>query len=324
MHIAGIDTAQHLADRFGAQTTVTTLAAAEGNRLIRERQRIAHGAARRARQQMQRPRLGRNALRTQHMLQVGKHGFRHHRAQIELQTAAQHRHRHLLRIGRGQHELEIFGGLFQRLQHGVEGGIGQHVHFVDHEDLEAALHRLVDGLFQQTLHLVHATVGGGIELDVIDKAAGIDLGTGLAHTTRLGRDLTMAVRPGTVQRLGQNARYRGLADTTRTGEHVGMVQALRVQGIGQRLHHVLLPHHFEEAARTIFAGEDQIRHGAILPAGRWPAGAKQKLDAAPANPGSRYEKRTIFFWKIVLLRGAGCRIRTDDLPLTRRVLYQLS
>ena len=27
---------------------------------------------------------------------------------------------------------------------------------------------------------------------------------------------------------------------------------------------------------------------------------------------------------LFLLDGAGCRIRTDDLPLTRRVLYQLS
>ena len=27
---------------------------------------------------------------------------------------------------------------------------------------------------------------------------------------------------------------------------------------------------------------------------------------------------------VALLSGAGCRIRTDDLPLTRRVLYQLS
>ena len=43
--------------------------------------------------------------------------------------------------------------------------------------LKRPLHRLVNRLLQQRLHLVHAPVGGGIELGVVDKAAGIDVGT---------------------------------------------------------------------------------------------------------------------------------------------------
>ena len=49
-----------------------------------------------------------------------------------------------------------------------------------------------------------------------------------------------------VERLGQDARHGGLADAARAGEQVGVVQALRAQRIGQRLHHVLLPHHLAE------------------------------------------------------------------------------
>ena len=138
---------------------------------------------------------------------------------------------------------------------------GEHVHLVDHEDLEAPLHRLVDRLLQQRLYFVDTPVGGRVELGVIDKAAGINVGTSLAHATRRGRDAALPVRPLAIERLGQNARHRGLADAARAGEQIGVVQALRGQRIGQRLHHVVLPHHFGEVAGAVLAGEHEIGHG---------------------------------------------------------------
>ncbi len=72
---------------------------------------------------------------------------------------------------------------------------GQHVHFVDHEDLEAALHRLVDRLLEQRLHLVDAAVGGGVELGVVDEAAAVDVAAGLADAAGRGGDAALAVRP---------------------------------------------------------------------------------------------------------------------------------
>ena len=39
-----------------------------------------------------------------------------------------------------------------------------------------------------------------------------------------------------------------------------MVQTLLGERIAQRLHDVLLPHHFGEVARTVFTGEHEIRH----------------------------------------------------------------
>ena len=258
-HVAAVHGAQHLAHGGFLQ-----LAAAKGNGLVGQAQRVAHGAARGAGQQAQRHGLGSHAFRRQHLSQVGQHGIGWHGAQVELQATAQHRDRHLLRVGGGQHELQVLGWLLQRLQHGVEGGVGEHVHFVDHEDLEAPLHRLVHRLLQQGLHLVHAPVRCGVELGVVHKAAGIDIGAGRAHAARRGGDAARAVRPGAVQGLGQNARDRGLAHTARAGEQVGVVQPLRGQRIAQGLHHVFLPHHLGEVARTVLAGQDDIGHEWIL------------------------------------------------------------
>ena len=231
--------AQHLAHAGFLQ-----LAAAEGDGLVGERKRVAHGATRRARQQAQRLRLGGHVFLRQHAREVLKHRLRCHGPQVELQAAREHRDRHFLRVGGGQHELEVLGRLLQRLEHGVERRIGEHVHFVDHEDLEAPLHRFVHGLLQQALHLVHTAVRGRIQLGVVGETPAVDGCAGRAHAAWRGGDATLAVGPLAVQRLGQDARHRGLAHAARTREQVGMVQSLLREGVGQRLHHMLLPDHF--------------------------------------------------------------------------------
>ena len=242
-------------------------AGAKGNRLVGQRQGIPHGPARGARQQTQRLQVGAHALVPQHMHQVFADGLGRHRPQVELQATRQHRHRNFLRVGGGQHELEVFRRLFQRLQHRVEGWPGQHMHFVDHEDLEAPLHRLVDRLLQQGLHVVDAAVGGCVEFGVVDEAARIDVGTGLAHATRRGGDATRAIRAQAIERLGEDARHRCLAHAACTGEEVRVVQPLRVQRIGQGAHHMLLPDHLREVLRTVLAGEHEVGHATILVGG---------------------------------------------------------
>jgi hypothetical protein len=203
----------------------------------------------------------------QHMYQVLANGFGRHRAQVELEAARQHRHGYLLRIGGGQHKLEVVGRLFQRFQHGVECGPGQHVHLVDHEYLETPLHGLVNGLFQQGLHIVYAAIGRRVEFRVVDKTPSIDIRASLADATGLGSNAARSIRPQTIQRLGQNPRYRRLAHAPRTGEQVGMVQPLRIQRIRQRSHHVFLPYHLREILRTVLAGEHEVGHATILVAG---------------------------------------------------------
>ncbi len=254
-HMAAVHTAQHL-----AHTRLQQLAAAKGNGLVGQAERIAHRAPRSAGQQAQSRGLGAQVFGLQDAGEVLKNRLRCHGAQVELQATREHRDRHFLRIGRGQHELQVLGRLFERLEHRVERGVGEHVDFVDHEDLEAPLDGLVNRLLQQALHFVHAPVGGGIQFGVVHKTAGIDVATSLAHAAGFGRDAALPVQALAVERLGQNARHRGLAHPSGSSEQVSVVQALLGQRIGQSLNHMLLPHHFGERTWAVLAGKDKVRH----------------------------------------------------------------
>ena len=98
-----------------------------------------------------------------------------------------------MRVGGGQHKFEVFGRLFERFEHGVERRVREHVHFVDHEDLKAALHRFIHRLLQQALHFIYAPVRGRIELGVVHKPAAVDVFAGLAHTAWRGGDAALPV-----------------------------------------------------------------------------------------------------------------------------------
>ena len=142
-HITAVHAAQH-----GAHAGLVNAARAESNRLIGQRERIAHRATRGTREQAQRLRLGGHVFNAQHTNQMFQNGFRCHRSQVELQAARQHGGRDFLRVGRGEHEFEVFRRLFQRLEHGVERRVRQHVNFVNHEDFKAPDDRLVNRLLQ--------------------------------------------------------------------------------------------------------------------------------------------------------------------------------
>ena len=157
----------------------------------------------------------------QHLRQVLNDGLRRHGAQIELQTTRQHSDRYFVRIGGGQHKLQILGRLFQGFEHGIERGVAEHVHLVNHEDFEAPLHRLVSGMLEQLLNLINTAVGGRVKFGVIDKSACINVYAGRTHATRLVCDASF-----TVQGLGQNTRHRGFAHAAGAGEQIRMVQTL--------------------------------------------------------------------------------------------------
>ncbi|CAB3652182.1 hypothetical protein LMG26696_02916 [Achromobacter pulmonis] len=149
--------------------------------------------------------------------------------------------------------------LFQRLEHRVERVPRQHVHFVDHVDLEAARARRIDGLLQQLGHFLDAAVRGRVQFEVIDEPAGVDLGAGATDAAGLGGDAGFAV-----ERFGQDARQRGLADAAGAGEQPGVMQALGVERMRQRAHHVILSHEGIERSRPPLAGQYQISHGGIV------------------------------------------------------------
>ncbi len=289
-HIAAVHAAQHL-----AHSCFFDLSTTKSNGLIGQGQRIAHRATRRLCQQAQCLGFSRHVLGLQHLHKMLPHGFRRHGTQVELQAAAEHRDRHLLRVGRSQNKFQVLGRLLQRFQHGIESGVGQHVHLIDHEDLEAPLHRLVHRLLQQALHLVHTPIGSRIQLGVIHKAAAVDVPARLALSARCGCDATLPIQPLAIERLGQDARHRGLAHAPRSREQVGMVQPLLGKCVGQGLHHVLLPHHLGEVARTVLAGEHEVRHrgdstGCASPAGSNGTPSQRTID--PDGPPRMVKRPT--------------------------------
>ena len=225
-------------------------AAAVGNRLIRERQRITHAARSGARQQVQRSRFSVNILLLQHFAQMLRHQRRRHRLQIELQAARQHRHRNFLRVGGGENEFHMGGRLFQRFQHGVECRLRQHVHFVDDVDLVTPHRRCVLRVVEHLAHVVDAGVRRRIQLQQIDKTSRIDLGAGRTDAARGRRHTGFAVKT-----LGQNPRQRGLAHPACARQQIGMMQPPLRQRIRQRLHHVLLPLEIGKRARPPLARE---------------------------------------------------------------------
>jgi hypothetical protein len=75
----------------------------------------------------------------------------------------------------------------------------------------------------------------------------------LAHTAWLCRNAALAIKALAIEGFGQNTRHRGFANASGASEQISVMQPLLNQGIGQSLHHVLLPHHFGEVARTVFS-----------------------------------------------------------------------
>ena len=81
-----------------------------------------------------------------------------------------------------------------------------------------------------------------------------------------------------VERLGENARSRGLADTARTGEQKSVVHPIGADGIAESATDVLLPDEVGERLRSPFAGQYQIRHALQATPG--------KNERTPADPKS--------------------------------------
>ena len=75
----------------------------------------------------------------------------------------------LVQLRGGQNEDQVGRGLLQDLQQGVEGGGRQHVDLVDDVHPVAHRRRGVDGLVPQGPDVVHAVVGGGVQLQTSSR-----------------------------------------------------------------------------------------------------------------------------------------------------------
>ena len=93
----------------------------------------------------------------------------------------------------------------------------------------------------QLADVIDAGTAGGIHLDDVDMAVFGDRDAVLAYAARADRRAASSVGADAVQRAGDNARGRGLADPAHAGKHEGMGDAPGAEGVGQGAHHRLLP-----------------------------------------------------------------------------------
>jgi len=222
-----------------------------GDGLVEQGERIAQAALGRPRDQRQHRGLEMHALGRQYVLQARPDLLLRYQLQVELQAARQDGNRYFLRIGGGEYEFDVRGRLLQRLQHGVECIARQHVHLVDDVHLVASRGGRVQRVLQQLAHVVHLRVRSSVELDEVDEAARVDFGARRAFAAG-GRGNAGF----TIERLGDDARERGLANAAGTGEKVSVVQSLVRKRALERPHHVLLPYQLGKRSRAPLAGKN--------------------------------------------------------------------
>ncbi len=138
--------------------------------------------------------------------------------------------------------------LLQRFEQRIESRGGQHVHLVDDIDLElAVLGRILDGL-AQVADLVHAVVGGGVDLHHVhgflrqQTAAALALTTGVAIHGRFA-----------VDGAGHDLCGGRFAGAAAAAEQVRMGDAAGGDLVAQRGHAGLLGDHRGEVSRPPLA-----------------------------------------------------------------------
>ncbi len=183
-----------------------------------------------------------------------------HGPEIEPLAPRQDRRRKPLGLGRREDELDVLGRLFEGLQEGVEGALGEHVDFVDVVDLVAGPCGAVMGVVAQDPDVLDAGVGGAVDLQDVDVVAAVDRLADVALAAGLGRGAFLAV-----QGPGQDAGHRGLADAARAAEEVGVGDAVLLDGALQGARDGLLADDLVKGRRAITTGQDRICHGSPLP-----------------------------------------------------------
>ena len=164
-----------------------------------------------------------------------------------------------MRLGGCENKFDRWRRFFQSLQQRVERVLGDLMNFIDDVNLKSALSRLIADIFDDLANLIDAAIGRTVDFENVDRIALGNLLTLSADAAR-SRGWTIIA----IQRLGENARECGLARAARAGEEVGVVQALRLEGVHEGRHHVLLADDLLEGPGTPLSGQDLVRHEEII------------------------------------------------------------
>ncbi len=185
--------------------------------------------------------------------------FRHiHPPQIEPLAPRQHRDWNLTNFRRRKDKLHMLRRFFQSFQKRIESALRQHVDFVDDEDFHPRQNRLVARALDDLANVLDAGVRRRVHLDHIGMPALDDFRAvppQHRHLSRRPMDRICLV----VERAGQNARRRGLADPAHTGQHVALRNSPRRERIAQGANHRLLTDQIVKRLRPVLPRQHDIR-----------------------------------------------------------------
>ena len=116
-----------------------------------------------------------------------------------------------------ENEQQMLRRLLDDLQQRVEGRNGEHMHLVDDIHPHFHLGRRINGVVPQITDVVHAVVGGGVDLQHVHAGAGINGLAGFADVAGVA-----AVGIQAVDCLRQNFGAAGLTRAPGAGEQVRM------------------------------------------------------------------------------------------------------
>ena len=163
-------------------------------------------------------------------------------------AAGQNGQGNLFRLRGGQNKEHMGRRFLQRFQKGVEGLLGEHVHFVDDVHLLPAHRRQSTHRLPQSPDFLNAPVGGRIDFINIEAGACIDFPAALALIAWIH-----AVRMKAVHRLGQDFCHTGLSCAPGAGKKIGMGQPVLLDGPLKGDGNMLLPHHLRKRAGPPFS-----------------------------------------------------------------------
>ena len=130
------------------------------------------------------------------------------------------------------------------------------MHLVDDVHLIGADAGRISRLIPQVADVVHAVVGGGVDLHHVQDGTVVDAPAHLALAAGVA-----ALVVGAVDCLGENLGAGGLAGTAGAGEQIGMAHTVGCDLVLQRGHDVLLTHHVLKAAGPPFAVQCPVHAG---------------------------------------------------------------
>ncbi len=232
----------------------TDVRAAEGHSLVEYGQRVAHRPVSLVGYDMQRLVVDADTLLSGDVAQIAHYVRDADALEVVGLAAAEYRRDYLVLLGGGEDEYGVCWRLLKRLEEGVERGLAQHMHLIDDIDRIASHLRRYLHLVHQGLDVLHAVIGGGIQLVY---AVGTPL---LERTARLAlpAGFHIRTRSGAVDGLREDARRRSLADPARAAEKIGVGQLSPAYGVLESPGDIVLTYKGLETVRAILAGRYYI------------------------------------------------------------------